>query len=358
MALGLNRLGQALPAVRGLTAAGDIRRVLAANVQAVIDAVGETAAESTADQIRQQQEARRTWFQQTFYVSRRQLAQEQEEIRKGARDAGALASVVTGATMQGIQWGLGRWDLRGSARIIRRVIGAAAAGPDGQLTEAGEVILLGAVDGFGLSARARVRLNAEPLPRSVRELQGCALQEPLLSAVAAIAFSAMAAATDTGDARRRMPHLLLRLGMPQPTAEAATHTAMNEYLSARMLLTDHYRILQSAVAGTALQLRLPRAHIVAATERVIACNPYEEARKANRRDLAKCVANGARLAALLHSGTPIGPAMSIAVGALGHVIPRQAPTPAPQLTAAFQAYATANGLPQEQVQIWARGAFG
>jgi len=356
MTLGLSRLGQALPEVRGLTAAGDLRRVLAANAQAVVNAVGEIAAEATAVRIRDQQEANRTWVQKTFGVSRHQQAQEREAIRRGSHDAGALASAGTSALMQGLQWGLERRDLRGSARIVRRVIGVAALGPGGQLTEASEVIYLGAVYGFGLSDRVRTRLEAEPLPRNLGELRGCALQEPLLSAVAAIAFSAMAAAANANDAARRMPDLLLRLGMPRPTAEAATHAAMNEYQSARMVLTDHYRILQSAVVGTALQLRLPTVHIVAAAERVIACNPYEEARKANRREVAALIASGVRLAAL-HFGAPVGPAMSIAVPAIRHLIPRQAPAPAPQVAAAFQAYATANGLPQEQVQIWARGDF-
>jgi hypothetical protein len=75
---------------------------------------------------------------------------------------------------------MGRWDARGSARKIRQVIGAAALGPDRQLTEAGEVILLGAMDGIGLSAGTRRRLDAAPLPGNVAELRGCALEEPLL----------------------------------------------------------------------------------------------------------------------------------------------------------------------------------
>jgi hypothetical protein len=253
---------------------------------------------------------------------------------------------------------MGRWDARGSARKIRQVIGAAALGPDGQLTEASEVILLGAMDGIGLSAGTRRRLDAAPLPRKVAELRGCALEEPLLSAVAAIAFSAMAAATDTSDAARRMPDLLLHLGMPRPTAEAATSAVMDEYLSARMVLTGHYRVLQAAIAGTALQLQLPIAQIVAATERVIACNPYDEARRANRRELTELISSGARIAAVMHAGTPAGPAMSVAVNVARRLFPRQGPAPAPhQLAAAFQAYATANGLPPAQARIWARGEY-
>jgi hypothetical protein len=52
---------------------------------------------------------------------------------------------------------------------------------------------------------------------------------------------------------------------------------MDEYLSARMVLTGHYRVLQASVASTALQLQLPTAQIVAATERVIACNTTKHA---------------------------------------------------------------------------------
>ena len=357
MALGVNRLGQALPALRGLTAAGDIRRVLEANAQTVVNGFGGIAARVTASRIREQQENNRTWFEQTFFVSKRKRAQEQEELRKGSEIAGVLASTAAGAGLRWADGVLARRDLSGSARIIRRVIGVAALGPDGCLTEAGEVILLGAVDGFGLSNGARTQLEAEPLPRNVGELRNCALQEPVLSAVASIAFSAMAASTGTADAARRMPALLLRLGMPVPTAQAATRAAMNEYIGARMVLTDHYQVLQSAVIGTALQLRLPMAHIVAAAERVIACNPYEEARQANRRELTALIRTGARLAAL-DSSTPAGPAMSIALSTFGFLIPQQAQAPAPQVTAAFSAYAIANGLPREQVQIWAQGQYG
>jgi hypothetical protein len=358
MALGVSRLGRALPAVRGLTAAGDLQQVLVANAQALVNAAGGTGATIEARRTMARQEASRTWFQRTFWVPRDQQEREQEEIRRRSEIAGLLWS---GGAMLGArwaQWGLGRLDASGSARKIRRVIGVAALGPDGQLTEASEVILLGAMDGFGLSAGTRRRLETEPLPRSVGELRDCALEEPLLSAVAAIAFSAMAAATDTTDAVRRMPTLLLRLGMPQPTAEATTHTAKDEYLSAQMVLTGHYRVLQAAVAGTALQLRLPMAHIMAATEHVIACNPYEEARRANRRELGELISNGARLAAALHTGIPAAPAMSIAVSAVRHLFPQQGPAPAPhQFAAAFQAYATANSLPPAQVQVWARGEY-
>jgi hypothetical protein len=358
MALGLSRLGQALPAVRGLTAAGDLQRALAANAQTLVEAVGGHKAAAVARRARAQQEASRTWRQKTFWVSPHQQAREQEEIRTRSEMAGLGWSVGAIAAVRGAQWVMGRWDAGGSAGIVRRIIGAAALGPDGQLTEASEVILLGAMDGIGLSAGARRRLDAAPLPGNVAELRGCALEEPLLSAVAAIAFSAMAAATDTGDAARRMPDLLLHLGMPRPTAEAATNAAMDEYLSARMVLTGHYRVLQAAIAGTALQLQLPIAQIVAATERVIACNPYDEARRANRRELTELISSGARIAAVMHPGTPAGPAMSVAVNVARRLFPRQGPAPAPhQLAAAFQAYATANGLPPAQAQIWARGEY-
>lgn len=344
--------------MRGLTAAGDLQQALMANAQAVVDAAGGHGAAMEARRTRARQEASRTWSEKTFWVSRDKQAREQEVIRTRSEMAGLRWSVGAMAAVQGMQWMLGRWDAGGSARKIRQVIGVAALGPDGQLTEASEVILLGAMDGFRLSAGTRRRLEAVPLPRNIGELRDCALEEPLLSAVAAIAFSAMAAATDASDAVRRMPALLLRLGMPRPTAEAATHVARDEYLSARMVLTGHYRILQAAVAGTALQLRLPTDHIVAATERVIACNPYEDARQANRRELAEMIATGARLAAAMHSGAPAAPAMSIAVSAARHLLPRQGPAPAPQqLAAAFQAYAATNGLPAAQAQTWARGEF-
>jgi hypothetical protein len=246
MALGVSRLGQSLPAVRGLTAAGDIQRALTANAQTLVDAVGGHMAAAEARRVRAQQEADRSWRQKAFWVSPHQQAREQEEIRTRSEAAGLRWSAGTIAAMRGAQWVMGRWDARGSARKIRQVIGAAALGPDGQLTEASEVILLGAMDGIGLSAGARRRLDAAPLPRKVAELRGCALEEPLLSAVAAIAFSTMAAATDTSDAARRMPDLLLHLGMPRPTAEAATSAAMDEYLSARMVLSGRYRVLRAS----------------------------------------------------------------------------------------------------------------
>src|SRR6185437_2503387 len=166
MALGVSRLGQALPAVRGLTAAGDLQRVLAANAQALVSAAGEAKAEITARQVREQHEASRTRWQRTFGVSRNQQAQEQEEIREAAEAAAVRASLVAAVGVQGAQWALQRWDRHGSARVIRRVIGFAALGPDGKLTDASEVIYDGAMQGMGVSGRARKRMDSEPLPRS------------------------------------------------------------------------------------------------------------------------------------------------------------------------------------------------
>jgi hypothetical protein len=60
MALGVSRLGQSLPAVRGLTAAGDIQRALTANAQTLVDAVGGHMAAAEARRVRAQQEANRS----------------------------------------------------------------------------------------------------------------------------------------------------------------------------------------------------------------------------------------------------------------------------------------------------------
>jgi hypothetical protein len=351
--LSLSRLGSQLPEARNLTAAGDLRRALEAQAQGIVNFAGAIAAKTAGENQQRLNEDSRSWFQRNFFVGAKRRAEEERAVTQKAESAGVLASAAAGMAVTGVDRYLQSRDKRGSLRIVRDLIGYAAQSPDGTMTEASEVIFYGVMDGFGLSDAHRRRLEKQPLPRDWSELRGCTLQEPLLSAATAISFSAMAAASNVDDALRTMPRLLLRLGLPQPTAEARTQWALEEYQGARLVLTDHYQVIQSAVAGTALRLGLQIAQIQSVAERINACNPYEQARQANLRTLAMFVGTGCRLA--LHGSTPVGPGMSVAVSLVNRFFGQQPGVSRPQIVNAFQSHANANGFPRDEVLPWALG---
>jgi hypothetical protein len=72
-------------------------------------------------------------------------------------------------------------------------------------------------------------LLAEPRPDSVSDLGACPLPEPLLSAVAVIAFTAMAEAASPDEAAQQMPALLRRMGLARPAAETKAREILGEY---------------------------------------------------------------------------------------------------------------------------------
>jgi hypothetical protein len=161
----------------------------------------------------------------------------------------------------------------------------------------------------------------------VSDLEPCALREPLLTAVATVAFSAMAAANGETEAARRMPALLLRLGLPRPTAEAAAARFLEDYVSARVVLSDHYRLLRPEATGTRPRLELPLSDTLAAAQLAIAIHPGEQARLTSRRVLTAVIGQGAQ--AILDSRIPLAPAVHTAVRLASQLSGQQAPVPAP-----------------------------
>ena len=145
-------------------------------------------------------EANRTWLQRRIGASPSRQTREEVTVRAGALLGGTLAYLlVTGAT-QGLRRLQDRSGQREVARSICRILQVAATAPDGSMPEEASFIVESALISMGVGAWTRKRLLAEPRPASVSDLGACPLPEPLLSAVAVIAFTAMAEATSPEDA--------------------------------------------------------------------------------------------------------------------------------------------------------------
>jgi hypothetical protein len=306
------------------SAAGELwRRALAVNSESMARGAAVAGSFVAASFIKQKKEANRSRIQRMFGASPRLRAEEELKVMVGSQIAGGAASLAATAAIAGAQWYRDRKACLANARIIRRVIGVAAMAPDGSMTEESRLIFQGAMEGTGLTRADLWRLEAEPLPVSISDLESCALQEPLLSAVVTVAFSAMAAASSATEAVQRIPALLVRLGLPRPTAEAAARRCLEDYIAARVVLSDHYPLLRPAAAGTAPQFRLPLSQTVAAAQLAIACNPSEQARHASRKTVASVIRHGTR--ATLDSGIPLAPALSIVVRLADRLLGQQPP---------------------------------
>ena len=170
----------------------------------------------TAIVVQRWNEANRTWLQRWIGAPPYRQTREEVTVRAGALLGGTLAYLlVTGAT-QGLRRLQDRNGQREIARSICRILRVAATAPDGSMPEEASFIVESALISMGVGARTRKRLLAEPRPASVSDLGACPLPEPLLSAVAVIAFAAMAEATSPQDAVRQMPALLRRMGLARP----------------------------------------------------------------------------------------------------------------------------------------------
>ena len=295
------------------------------NAENLSRGAGAAGAFVAAALIKQRKEASRPRIQRMFGASPRRRAGEQLTIMVGSQIAGGAAAVAATGAVAGTQWYRDRKARLASARIIRQVIGAAAMTPDGVMTEESELIFRGAMAGTGVAGADLRRLEGVPLPASVRDLEPCALREPLLTAVATVAFSAMAAANGETEAARRMPALLLRLGLPRPTAEAAAARFLEDYVSARVVLSDHYRLLRPEASGTRPRLELPLPETLAAAQLAMAIHPGEQARLASRRVLTAVIGQGAR--AVLDSRIPLAPAVHTAVRLASQLSRQQTPVP-------------------------------
>jgi hypothetical protein len=273
-------------------------------------------------------EASRTWLQRRIGASPSRRAREEVTVRAGALLGGTLAYLlVTGGT-QGLRRLQDRSGQRDMARSVGRILGAAATAPDGSAPEEASFIVESALIGMGLGARTRQRLLAELRPASVSDLGACPLPEPLLSAVAVIAFTAMSEAGSPEDAVRQMPALLRRMGLARPAAETKAREILDEYTSTYLVLSDLSAQLRTRAPERPFRVRLPVATMMAVSEGINARNTNELNRQVTRQAMATIARRGIR--ATVSSGLPLHPAASTVIRVAGQFLGEELPElPAP-----------------------------
>ena len=268
-------------------------------------------------------EANRTWLQRRIGASPFRQTREEVTVRAGALLGGTLAYLlVTGAT-EGLRRLQDRNEQRELARNICRILRVAATAPDGSVPEEASFIVESALISMGVGARTRKRLLAEPRPASVRDLGACPLPEPLLSAVAVIAFTAMAEATSPGDAVRQLPALLRRMGLARPAADTKASEILDEYTSTYLVLSDLSAQLRTEAPQRPFRVRLPVATMIAVGEGVNARNANELNRQVTRQAMATLLRRGVR--ATVSSGVPLHPAAATVIRVVGQLLGEEVP---------------------------------
>ena len=268
-------------------------------------------------------EANRTWLQRWIGAPPYRQTREEVTVRAGALLGGTLAYLlVTGAT-QGLRRLQDRNGQREIARSICRILRVAATAPDGSMPEEAGFIVESALISTGVGARTRKRLLAEPRPASVSDLGACPLPEPLLSAVAVIAFAAMAEATSPQDAVRQMPALLRRMGLARPAADRKAGELLEEYTGTYLVLSDLSAQLRTEAPQRPFRGRLPVATMMAVGEGINAHNTNELHRQVTRQAMATLLRRGIR--ATVSSGVPLHPAASTVIRAVGHLLDEEVP---------------------------------
>jgi hypothetical protein len=276
-------------------------------------------------------EASRSWLQRRIGASPSRQTREEVTVRAGALLGGTLACLLVTGAMEGVRRLRDRNGQREVARSVCRILRVAATGPDGSVPEEASFIVESALMGMGLGARARERLLAEPGPASVSDLGACLLPEPLLSAVAVIAFTAMAEASSPEDAVRRMPALLRRMGLARPAAETKAREILDEYTSTYLVLSDLSAQLRPEAPQRSLRVRLPVATMMAVGEGINARNTSELNRQVTRQAMATILRRGIR--ATVSSGIPLHPAAATVIRVAGQFLGEEAPAlPAPSTT--------------------------
>jgi hypothetical protein len=264
-------------------------------------------------------EAGRTWLQRRIGASPYRRTREEVTVRAGALLGGTLAYLLVAGATQGLRRLQDRNGQREVARSICRILRVAATAPDGSMPEEASFIVESALISTGVSARTRKRLLAEPRPASVSDLGACPLPEPLLSAVAVIAFAAMAEATSPPDAVRQMPALLRRMGLARPAADMKARQILDDYTSTYLVLSDLSAQLRTEAPERPFRVRLPISTIMAAGEAINARNTNELTRQA----MATLLRRGIR--ATVSSGIPLHPAASTVIRAVGHFLDEEVP---------------------------------
>ena len=290
------------------------------------DAAGLAAAGGalvTAIAAQRWNEAHRTWLQRRIGAPPPRLTREQVTVRAGALLGGTLAYLlVTGGT-EGLRRFQDRRGQREVARSVCRILGAAATAADGSTPEEASFIVESALISMGVGARTRQRLLAEPRPASVSDLGACPLPEPLLSAVAVIAFTAMAEATSPNQAVRQMPALLRRMGLARPAADTKAREILDEYTSTYLVLSDLSAQLRTEAPERPFRVRLPVSTMMAISDGINARNTNELTRQVTRQAMATLLRRGIR--ATVSSGIPLHPAASTVIRVAGQFLGEEAP---------------------------------
>jgi hypothetical protein len=268
-------------------------------------------------------EANRTWLQRRIGASPYRRTREEVTVRAGAVLGGTLAYLLVAGATQGLRRLQDRNAQREVARSICRILRVAATAPDGSAPEEASFIVESALISMGVGARTRQRLLAEPPPASVSDLGACPLPEPLLSAVAVIAFAAMAEATSSDDAVRQMPALLRRMGLARPAADMKTGEILDEYTGTYLVLSDLSAQLRTEAPQRPFRVRLPVATMLAVGEGINARNPNELSRQVTRQAMATLLRRGIR--ATVSSGVPLHPAASAVIRVAGQFLGEEVP---------------------------------
>ena len=268
-------------------------------------------------------EGNRTWLQRRIGASPARQTREQVTVRAGALLGGTLAYLLVAGATEGVRRLQDRSGQRQVARSVCRILGVAATAPDGSMPEEACFIVESALISMGVSARTRNRLLAEPRPASVSDLGACPLPEPLLSAVAVTAFTAMAEAASADDAVRQMPTLLRRMGLARPAAETKAREILDEYTSTYLVLSDLSAQLRTQAAERPFRIRLPVSTMMAVSEGINARNTDELHRQVARQAVATLLRRGIR--ATVGSGIPLHPAVSTVIRLVGQILGEEVP---------------------------------
>lgn len=268
-------------------------------------------------------EAHRTWLQRRIGASPFRQTREDVTVRAGALLGGTLACLLVSAATEGLRRRQDRSGQREVARSVCRILGVAATAPDGSMPREAGFIVESALISMGVGAKTRNRLLAEPRPASVSDLGACPLPEPLLSAVAVIAFTAMAEATSPDDAARQMPALLRRMGLARPAAETKAREIADEYTCTYLVLSDLSAQLRTEAPERPFRVRLPVSTMMAVSEGINARNANEINRQVTRRAMATLLRRGIR--ATVSSGIPLHPAASTVIRVAGQFLGEEVP---------------------------------
>ena len=268
-------------------------------------------------------EASRTWLQRRIGASPSRQTREEMTVRAGALLGGTLAYLLVNGGTQGLRRLQDRSGQREIARSVCRILGVAATAPDGSMPEEASFIVESALISMGLGAKTRKRLLAEPRPASVSDLGACPLPEPLLSAVAVIAFTAMGEASSPEDAVRQMPALLRRMGLARPAAETKAREILDEYTSTYLVLSDLSAQLRTEAPERPFRVRLPVSTMIAVSEGINARHTNELNRQVTRQAMATILRRGIR--ATVSSGIPLHPAASTVIRVAGQFLGEEVP---------------------------------